>query len=198
MDKGSEFYNRSIKSWFQDNGIEMYSKYNEEKSAVAETFIRTLKNKIYKYVTSTSKNVYIDKLDGIVNKYNNTYHSTIKMKPVDVNSSTYINFNKENNKEDLKFKAVVVREILLQMAICQIGQKKCLWLKKVKILCCYHMLLVILTVKKYWNVLQKIIANKQIKKSSELKTLSTKQMTNYMLNGKASIIFLKVWLIKKT
>ena len=126
MDKGSEFYNRSIKSWFQVNGIEMYSKYNEEKSAVAETFIRTLKNKIYKYVTSTSKNVYIDKLDGIVNKYNNTYHNTIKMKPVDVNSSTYINFNKENNKEDLKFKAVVVREILLQMAICQIGQKNCL------------------------------------------------------------------------
>ena len=62
----------------------MYSTYNEGKSVVAERFIRTLKNKIYKYMTSISKNVYIDKLDDIVNKYNNTYHSTIKIKPVDI------------------------------------------------------------------------------------------------------------------
>ena len=54
-------------------------------------------------MTSTSKNLYIDKLDEIVNKYNNTYHRTIKMKPVDVNPSMYIHFNKENNKEDYKF-----------------------------------------------------------------------------------------------
>ena len=54
-------------------------------------------------MTSVSKNVYIDKLDDIVNKYNNTYHSTITMKPVDVKSNTYIDFNKENNEEDLKF-----------------------------------------------------------------------------------------------
>ena len=58
-----------------------------------------LKNKIYKYITSVSNNVYIDKLGDIVNKYNNTYHSTIKMKAVDVTSSTYIDFNKENSKE---------------------------------------------------------------------------------------------------
>ena len=57
-----------------------------------------------RYMTPISKNVYIVKLYDIVNKYNNTYHSTIKMKPVDVKSSTYINFNKENNKEDAKFK----------------------------------------------------------------------------------------------
>ena len=62
----------------------MYSKHNEGKSVVAERFIRTLKNKIYKYMTSVSKNVYIDKLDDIVNKYKNTYHITIKMKPVHV------------------------------------------------------------------------------------------------------------------
>ena len=68
----------------------MYSIHNEGKSVVAERFIRTLKTKIYKYMTSVSKNVYIDKLDDIVNKYNNTYHSNIKMKPVDVKSSTYI------------------------------------------------------------------------------------------------------------
>ena len=72
----------------------MYSIHNEGKSVVAERFIRTLKNKIYKYMTSISKNVYIDKLDDIVNKYNNTYHRTIKMKPVDVKDSTYIGFKK--------------------------------------------------------------------------------------------------------
>ena len=68
----------------------MYSIHNERRSVVAERFIRTLKNKIYKHKTSVSKNVYINKLDDIVNQYNHTYHSTIKMKPVDVKSSAYI------------------------------------------------------------------------------------------------------------
>ena len=71
----------------------MYSTHNEGKSVVAESFIRTLKNKIYKYMTSVSKNAYIDKFDDTVNKYNNTYHRTIKMKPFDVKSSTCIDFN---------------------------------------------------------------------------------------------------------
>ena len=62
IDKGSEFYNRSMKSWQEKNDIEMYSTHNEGKSVVAERFIRTLKNKIYKYMTSVSKNVYIDKI----------------------------------------------------------------------------------------------------------------------------------------
>ena len=66
------------------SGIEILSTHNEGKSVVAERFIRTLKNKFYKYMTSVSKNVYIDKLDNIVNKYNNTYNSRIKMKAVDV------------------------------------------------------------------------------------------------------------------
>ena len=56
----------------------MYSTYNEGKSAVAERFIRTLKNKIFKHLTATSKNVYFDVVDDIVNKYNNTVHRTIK------------------------------------------------------------------------------------------------------------------------
>ena len=77
--------------------MEMYSAHYEGKSVVAERFIRTLKNKIYRYMTLISKNVYIDKLDDVANKYNNTYHSIINMKPVDVNSSTYIDLNKENN-----------------------------------------------------------------------------------------------------
>ena len=70
--------------------MEMYSKHNEEKFVVAGSFMRTLNNKIYKHMTSVSKNVYIDKLDNIVNQYNNMHHSTIKMKPVDVVSSTHI------------------------------------------------------------------------------------------------------------
>ena len=104
VDKGSQFYNRSMKSWLQDNNIEMYSTHNKGRSVVAERFIRFLKNKIYKYMTSISKNVYIDNLDDIVNKYNNTYHRTTKMKPVDVKSNIYVDFNKENNKEGPKFK----------------------------------------------------------------------------------------------
>ena len=67
----------------------MYSAHNEGKSVVAERFFSTLKNKIYKYIASISKNVSIDKLTDIVSKYSNTY-STIKMKPVDIKSSTYI------------------------------------------------------------------------------------------------------------
>ena len=77
--------------------------HNEGKSVVAERLIRTLKNKIYKYMALISKNMYIDKLDDIVNKYNNTYHSTTKMKPVNVKLNTYIDFDK-SYKEDPKFK----------------------------------------------------------------------------------------------
>ena len=81
----------------------MYSIHNEGKSVVAEIFIRTLKTKIYNYMTSISKNVYIDKLDDIVNEYNNTY-KTIKMKRVDVKNNTCIDSNKEVNDKDSKFK----------------------------------------------------------------------------------------------
>ena len=105
VDKGSEFCNRSVKSWLEKkNDTEIYSTNNEEKYAVAERFIRTLKNRIYKYMTSVSKNEQIDKLDDIVNKYNNTYHRTIKMKPIDVKSNTYIDSSKETNNKNPKFK----------------------------------------------------------------------------------------------
>ena len=82
----------------------MYLIHNKRKFVVAERFIRTLQTKIYKYMTSVSKNVYIDKLDDIVDEYNNTYHRTIKMKPVDVKDNTYIDFEKEVNDKDPKFK----------------------------------------------------------------------------------------------
>ena len=96
VDKGSEFYNASFKKWLRDNDIVMYSTHNEGKSVV--------RSKIQKYMSSISKNVYINKLDDIVNEYNNTYHTTIKTKPIDVKDNTYINTGKEINDNDPKFK----------------------------------------------------------------------------------------------
>ena len=107
VDKGSEFYNSSFKKWLRDNDIIMYSTNNEVKSVVAERFIRILKSKVYKYMTLITKNIYIHKLDDIVNEYNNTYHTTIKMKLIDVKDNTYINTDKETNDKDPKFKVGV-------------------------------------------------------------------------------------------
>ena len=89
VDKDSEFYNASFKKWLQDNDIVMYSTNKEGKSVVAERFIRMLKSKIYKYMTSISKNVYINQLDD---------------QPIDVKDNTYINTDKKTNDKDPKFK----------------------------------------------------------------------------------------------
>ena len=86
VDKDSKFYDRSMKLWLEKNATEMV--------VVAEGFTGTLKNKIHKIMSLISKNVHIDKLDDIVNKDNNKYHSKFKMKPVDVKSNTYINSSK--------------------------------------------------------------------------------------------------------
>ena len=104
VDKGSEFGNRSKKSWLEKNDLKMYSTRNEGKSVAAERFIKTLKNKVYKYMTLVSKYVYIDRLDYIGINYNNTYHSKIKMKPDDVKSNIYIDSGKEINEKDPKFR----------------------------------------------------------------------------------------------
>ena len=104
VDKGSDFYNNSFKKRLKDNDIEMCSVHNERKSVFPKSFIRALKNKIYKYMTAMSKSVYINKVDDIVNEYNNTYHRTIKMRPVDVKYNTYIDFEKEVNDKDSKSK----------------------------------------------------------------------------------------------
>ena len=99
-----------MKLFLQNNRIETYSTHNQGKSVVSERFLRALKNKIYKYMTSVSKNVYIDKLEEMVNKYNNTYHSIMTMKTFDVRSSTYSNSSKDINEKDPKFKfADIVR-----------------------------------------------------------------------------------------
>ena len=82
----------------------MYSTYIEGKSVVAERFIRTLKNKIFKHMTAISKNIYFDVLDDIVDKYSNTVHRTIKMKPIEVTNDYYAEYNKDpSNKKDPKF-----------------------------------------------------------------------------------------------
>ena len=99
-DKGSEYYSNSFKKWVQDDDIVMYSIHNEGKSVNAERLIRTLKNKIYKYMTSVSKNVYIDELDDLVNECNSTYHRAIKMKLTCVKNNTYINIGKEVNDKN--------------------------------------------------------------------------------------------------
>ena len=117
-----------MRAWLEDNSIEMYSTHNEGKSVVVEKVIRTLKKKSYKCMTSISKNVFIDKLGDIVNKYKNTYHITIKIKPVDVKTSTYVDFDKKNNKGGPKFKVgdhVRMSKIktFLQKVTCQIGLK---------------------------------------------------------------------------
>ena len=103
VDQGGEFYNHNFKKWLSDNDIIMYSTYNEGKSVVAERFTRTLKNKLYKHMTATGKNVYYDVLDDVVNEYNNAKHNTIKMKPIDVgdNKRVYID---EHNEKDSRFK----------------------------------------------------------------------------------------------
>ena len=98
VDQGGEFYNNVFKKWLSDNDIIMYSTYNEGKSVVAERFIRTLKNKLYKHMTAIGKNVYYDVLDDVVNKYNNTKHSTIKMKPIDVGNNKRVYIDEHNEK----------------------------------------------------------------------------------------------------
>ena len=106
FDKIIKQYNRKpnniFKEWLSDNDIIMYSTYNEGKSVVAERFIRTLKSKLYKHMTAIGKNVYCDVLDDVVNKYNNTKHSTINMKPIDVRDKrVYID---EHNEKRSRFK----------------------------------------------------------------------------------------------
>ena len=167
----------------------MYSTHNEGKSFIAERFIRSLKNKIYEYITSVSKNVYIVKLDDIVNKCNNAYYSTIKLKPVGIKLSTYIGYSKENNEKILNLKlGILLRyqnlKIFLRKITLQIGLKRFLWLKTLKILYPEQMFVKILMEKNLLELFTKKNWKKQIKKGLELKNQSREKMINYLLNGK--------------
>ena len=104
VDQGSEFYNKSFKNFLKINNIEMYSTYHEGKSVIAERFIRTLKNKIFKHTTAISENIYFDVLDDFVDKYNNAVHRTIKMKPIEVADDSFAEYNEDSNKKNTKFK----------------------------------------------------------------------------------------------
>ena len=146
VDKDSKFCNRSMKSWLEKNDLEMHSTHNQGKSIVAWRSIKTLKNKIFKYMTSISKNVYIDKLDDTINEYNNTYHNSIKMKPVDVKTNKYFDSSREINDKDPKFKVDDIVRIskyktFLQKSMFQIGLKEFLWLKKLKTPCRGHVII---------------------------------------------------------
>ena len=99
VDQGIEFYNKTIKNWLKDEGIEMYSTYNEGKSVVAERLIRTLKNKLYKHMTAIGKNVYWNVLDDVVAKYNNTINRSIGMKPKDVKQAKKSVYVEESNEK---------------------------------------------------------------------------------------------------
>ena len=105
LTKEADFTTVFFKKWLKDNDIEMYSIHNEGKSVVAERFITALKTKTHKYMTSISTNMYSDQLVDIVKEYNNTYHRTMKMKPVDVKDNTYIDSAELHSiDKDPKFK----------------------------------------------------------------------------------------------
>ena len=104
VDHGSEFYNNKCKKFLKDNDIEIYSTFNEGRSVVAERFIKTLKYKIYKHMTTIVENVYSNDLDDNVKRYNNTIHSSMKMKPKDVTDDSFVEYSEETNKKSPKFK----------------------------------------------------------------------------------------------
>ena len=137
VDQGSEFYNNYFIDFLKINDIEMSSTYNEGKSVVAERLIRTLKNKIFKHMTVVSKNVYFDVLDDIANKYNNTVHRTIEMKPIDVTSDSYAEYNEKSNKKIQNLKLVTMLEFkntktFLLKDTLQLGWKRFFLLVKLK------------------------------------------------------------------
>ena len=131
VDQGGEFYNRLFKRFLKTNIIEMYSTYNEGKPVVAERFIRTLKNKIFKHMTAISKNVYFDVLDAILHRNNNTVHRTLHL-------ILMLNTMKTLMKKIINLKLVVVSEyqnskIFFLKHTLKIGQKKFLSLSKLNI-----------------------------------------------------------------
>ena len=94
----------NLRVFLKENDIEMHSSVSEGKSVVAERFIKTLKNKIYKHMPTVGKSVSFNALDNIVDKYNNTVHSSVKMKPKDLTDIKYVEYSEETNEKDLKFK----------------------------------------------------------------------------------------------
>ena len=130
VDQGSEFYSSHFRKWLKNNNIKMYSTYNGGRSVIAEIFIKTLKNKIYKNMRAISKNVYFDVLDDIADEYNNTYHRIIKMKPIDVKDDFFLlNIMKNLMKKIPNLKLVIMSgfqgiKLFLLTDTVQIGPKR--------------------------------------------------------------------------
>ena len=170
--QGGEFYNKLFKRFLKINSIEMYSTYNEGKSVVAERFIRTLKSKIFKHMTAVSKNVYFDVLDDIVNKYNNTVHRTIKMKPIDVTSDSYAEYNEDSNVTKPKFKVgdhvrISKYKNIFAKGYTQNWSEDAFVVSKIKIQFRGLMLLVTWMVNQLLEVFMKKNSKKLVKKNSE-------------------------------
>ena len=138
VDKGNKFDNKSMKSWLQDKDIETYSVHNEEKSVFAERFIRTLKSKIYKYTTSILKSVNINKIDNLVDKYNNTYYRTIKISLLALRQIHTLILMLRIMMKILNLKLVAILKYQ-NTATLPIDKKKFLLLKKLNILYNGHM-----------------------------------------------------------
>ena len=175
----------------------MYSTHSKEKSLVAE---RTLKNKIYKYMTSISKNVYIDKVDDIVNTYKNTYHRRIKMKPIDVKDNTYININKEVNDKDPKFKVGDHVRISKYKNIFANGHtpswsEEIFVIKKIKNTVSWTYVVNDLNGEKIIGTFREKKLQKTNQEESKIEKVIKKKGTSYMSNGKDMIIHLIAGLI---
>ena len=110
VDNGKEFYNNKFNNFLKNDDIEMYSTHNEGKLVVAERLIKTLKNKIYKHLTTIGENVYFNVLDDIVKNYNNTIHNLIKMKPKEVKNDNLTEYIEEFNKKILNLRLVIMSE----------------------------------------------------------------------------------------
>ena len=182
----------------------MCSTYNEEKSVVAERFNRTLKNKIFKYKTAVSKNAQFDVLDGIVNKYNNTVHRSIKMKPIDVKSDSYAEYDEDSNEKDPKFKIgdhvrISKYKKLFTKGYTQHWSEEVFVVSKIKniVPCTYVIGNLNDEKKKMLEVFMKKNCKKLVKKKSEQKKHLKEKVINSMSNGKDMIIHLIVGWIKE-
>jgi hypothetical protein len=106
VDKGKEFYNKTFDKWLKTNNISLYSTFNEGKAVVIERFNRTMKARMWKYFTAQNTKKYIDILDKLIDQYNNNYHSSIKMTPVEASKKHNENVVRNNlyNKISIKLK----------------------------------------------------------------------------------------------
>ena len=180
----------------------MYSTYNEGKSVVAERFIRTLKSKIFKHMTAISKKVYFDVLDDIVNKYNNTVHTTIKMKPIDITDDYYVESHENPNKKDPKFKVGDYVRISKYKNIFAKGytpnwSEEVFVIKKIKNTVPWTYVINDLNGEVVIGSFHEKELQKTSQKEFRIEKYLKEKLINYMSNGKGMIIVLIVGLIKK-